>query len=109
MPYAEGGKRRVVFNKAAAVAEAVNPRNVIVQWEEPRVNIRQEVKYLGVIRANPKIIIGYSDITALLVAITKLSNVITYHGPVAQRMQSMSGLSTNSMNSAALSESGAER
>ena len=53
LPYAEGGKRRVVFNKAAAVAEAVNPRNVIVQWEEPRVNIRQEVKYLGVIRANP--------------------------------------------------------
>jgi muramoyltetrapeptide carboxypeptidase len=37
----------------------------------------------SVIRANPKIIIGYSDITALLVAITKLSNVITYHGPVA--------------------------
>jgi muramoyltetrapeptide carboxypeptidase len=37
----------------------------------------------GVIRSNPKIIIGYSDITALLVAITKLSNVITYHGPVA--------------------------
>jgi len=53
LPYAEGGKRRVVFNKAAAVAEAVAPRNVVVQWEEPRVNIRQEVKYLGVIRANP--------------------------------------------------------
>ncbi len=53
MPYKEGGKRRVVFNKAAAVAEAVAPRNVVVQWEEPRVNIRQEVKYLGVIRANP--------------------------------------------------------
>ncbi len=53
LPYAEGGKRRVIFNKAAAVAEAVNPRNVIVQWEQPRVNIRQEVKYLGVVRANP--------------------------------------------------------
>jgi hypothetical protein len=53
LPYAEGGKRRVIFNKAAAVAEAVNPRNVIVQWEAPSVNIRQEVKYLGVIRANP--------------------------------------------------------
>jgi hypothetical protein len=53
LPYAEGGKRRVVFNKAAASAEVANPRNVIVQWEEPRVNIRQEVKYLGVIRANP--------------------------------------------------------
>jgi hypothetical protein len=53
LPYAEGGKRRVVFNKAAASAEVANPRNVIVQWEEPRVNIRQEIKYLGVIRANP--------------------------------------------------------
>ena len=53
LPYAEGGKRRVVFNKAAGAAEVANPRNVIVQWEEPRVNIRQEVKYLGVIRANP--------------------------------------------------------
>ena len=53
LPYAEGGKRRVVFNKAAASAEVANPRNVVVQWEEPRVNIRQEVKYLGVIRANP--------------------------------------------------------
>ncbi len=27
--------------------------NVVVQWEEPRVSIRWEVKYLGVIRANP--------------------------------------------------------
>ncbi len=53
MPYSEGGKRRVVFNKAAASAEVAAPRNVVVQWEEPRVNIRQEVKYLGVIRANP--------------------------------------------------------
>jgi hypothetical protein len=53
LPYAEGGKRRVIFNKAAAAAAVANPRNVIVQWEEPRVNIRQEVKYLGVIRANP--------------------------------------------------------
>ena len=53
LPYAEGGKRRVVFNKAAALAAVATPRNVVVQWEEPRVNIRQEVKYLGVIRANP--------------------------------------------------------
>jgi len=53
LPYSEGGKRRVVFNKAAASAEVAAPRNVVVQWEEPRVNIRQEVKYLGVIRANP--------------------------------------------------------
>jgi len=53
LPYSEGGKRRVVFNKAAGSAEVANPRNVVVQWEEPSVQIRQEVKYLGVIRANP--------------------------------------------------------
>ncbi len=47
MPYAEGDKRRVIFKNTAA-AEAVNPRNVYVQWEAPTVNI-----HLGVIRANP--------------------------------------------------------
>lgn len=53
LPYAET-KRRVIFNKAAEVkAEVAAPRNVIVQWESPSVNVRKEVKYLGVIRANP--------------------------------------------------------
>jgi muramoyltetrapeptide carboxypeptidase len=35
------------------------------------------------IRAHPKIIVGYSDITALLNAVTHLSGVVTFHGPVA--------------------------
>ncbi len=35
------------------------------------------------IRANPKIIIGFSDITALLNAVTKLAGVVTFHGPGA--------------------------
>ncbi|OKH37078.1 LD-carboxypeptidase [[Phormidium ambiguum] IAM M-71] len=35
------------------------------------------------IRKNPKIIIGYSDITSLLLAIYSLSGIITFHGPVA--------------------------
>ena len=34
------------------------------------------------IKANPKIIIGYSDITSLLIAITEKTGLITYHGPV---------------------------
>lgn len=34
------------------------------------------------IRANPKVIMGYSDITALLVAIYERSRIVTYHGPV---------------------------
>jgi muramoyltetrapeptide carboxypeptidase len=35
------------------------------------------------IRNNPKIIIGYSDITALINAINVKTGMITYHGPVA--------------------------
>lgn len=36
-----------------------------------------------VIRANPKVIIGYSDITALVNAVYKLSGMIAFHGPMA--------------------------
>jgi muramoyltetrapeptide carboxypeptidase len=36
-----------------------------------------------VIHKHPKIIIGYSDITALLNAITEKSRLVTFHGPVA--------------------------
>ncbi len=34
------------------------------------------------IRKNPKIIIGYSDITSLLIAIYLKSRIVTFHGPV---------------------------
>lgn len=37
----------------------------------------------NVIRQNPKILIGFSDITALILAIYKKSNLVAYHGPVA--------------------------
>lgn len=33
------------------------------------------------IKANPKVILGFSDITSLLIAITEKSNLITFHGP----------------------------
>ncbi len=35
------------------------------------------------IRANPKVIIGYSDITALVNPVFQLSGLIAFHGPVA--------------------------
>lgn len=35
------------------------------------------------IRNNPKVFVGFSDITALHIAINKLSNLITFHGPMA--------------------------
>ena len=38
--------------------------------------------YAG-IRANPKVLLGYSDITALMSAIHRYSGLITFHGPIA--------------------------
>jgi len=35
-----------------------------------------------VIRANPKIFVGFSDITGFLCSISQLSNLITFHGPM---------------------------
>jgi muramoyltetrapeptide carboxypeptidase len=37
----------------------------------------------SLIRSHPKILMGYSDITTLLLAINARSRVITFHGPVA--------------------------
>ena len=37
----------------------------------------------GLIRRNPKILIGYSDITALHLAIYNKTGLVTFHGPVA--------------------------
>ncbi|MGA3027387.1 MAG: LD-carboxypeptidase [Bryobacteraceae bacterium] len=36
----------------------------------------------GLIRSNPKIFLGYSDITALHLAIRKETGLVTFHGPV---------------------------
>ena len=35
------------------------------------------------IRKNPKIIMGYSDITSLLIGIHQMTGLVTFHGPVA--------------------------
>ena len=37
----------------------------------------------GLIRKNPKIFLGYSDITALHLAFGKFARLVTFHGPVA--------------------------
>lgn len=53
LPYGEV-KRRVIFNKSSqSDAVVAKPKNVIVQWEAPQVQIKKEIKYLGVIKANP--------------------------------------------------------
>ncbi|MEO8102106.1 MAG: LD-carboxypeptidase [Betaproteobacteria bacterium] len=37
----------------------------------------------SLIRAHPKILIGYSDVTALLLALYRKAGLVTFHGPVA--------------------------
>src|SRR5258708_6078603 len=37
----------------------------------------------GLIHANPKVFLGYSDITAMHLAINKKTGLVTFHGPVA--------------------------
>lgn len=52
-----------------------------------------------VIQANPKILIGFSDITGLHLALAKKCNLITFHTPVAQHgLGSPDGLSEFSAN-----------
>ncbi|MES2757230.1 MAG: LD-carboxypeptidase [Pseudomonadota bacterium] len=42
----------------------------------------------ALVRANPKILLGYSDITALHLAIHRRAGLVTFHGPVASSGQS---------------------
>jgi muramoyltetrapeptide carboxypeptidase len=43
----------------------------------------------ALLRANPKILLGYSDITALHLAIQRHAGLVTFHGPVASSGQSV--------------------
>ena len=52
LPYSEV-KRRVLFKPAPPDPIIVKPRNIVVQWTPPSVTVRQAVRYLGVIKANP--------------------------------------------------------
>ena len=51
-PY-EKLKRRVIYQAAPPDPIYIKPRNVIVQWQSPNVTVRQQVRHLGEIRANP--------------------------------------------------------
>jgi hypothetical protein len=47
-------KRRVIFQKTNETEPVmVKPRNVIIQWEAPVVQVKKDFKDLGIIRANP--------------------------------------------------------
>ncbi len=43
--------------------------------------ILDKINYPGIIK-NPKIIMGFSDITSLLIAVNAITGLVTFHGPV---------------------------
>ena len=48
-------KRRVIFQRASDTEPVyVKPRNIIIQWEQPQIELKKHFKDLGVIQANPK-------------------------------------------------------
>lgn len=53
LPYGEQ-RQRVVFQGAQATCVIPDPKNVVIQWESPDVEIRREFKNLGVQQADPQ-------------------------------------------------------
>ena len=51
-----------------------------------------------VIKKNPKIISGFSDITTLLLAINEKTGLVTFHGPMADNMKDIPATTENSFN-----------
>lgn len=45
-------ERRVVYKKAQPVQRQADPRNVIIQWDAPKVEVHQRTEHLGVTRMN---------------------------------------------------------
>jgi muramoyltetrapeptide carboxypeptidase len=49
------------------------------------------------IRANPKPLVGYSDITAVLLAVLRKAGLVTFHGPVVRDMGAKDGQNLKAM------------
>lgn len=81
-----------IKNRVEDLMNAFVDKNVeIIVCADGGYNVNQILPYLDykIIKQNPKIIIGYSDITALIIAIMVKTNLTTYYGPM------LSGFSSN--------------
>lgn len=57
-----------------------------------------------IIQAHPKIFVGYSDITALLTAITSQSGLVTFHGPMVTTLATAPELTRQTLSAAIASD-----
>ncbi|MEO7496325.1 MAG: LD-carboxypeptidase [Massilia sp.] len=90
----EGRNLRAAFgNYAGSVAQRLEDLHAMFADPEVKaiwcavggsgaISLLAHIDY-ALIRAHPKILIGYSDITALHLAIHRRAGVVTFHGPVA--------------------------
>jgi len=53
MPYDQNQKRRVIYQCPSPDPIVSKPKNIIVQWEQPDVCVKKDIKHLGVVCANP--------------------------------------------------------
>jgi muramoyltetrapeptide carboxypeptidase len=83
---ARGGYAGTVAQRADDLHSMFLDREVKAIWAARGgsgcIHLLPKINY-PLIRNHPKILIGYSDITALLLAIYRLAGLITFHGPVA--------------------------
>jgi muramoyltetrapeptide carboxypeptidase len=49
------------------------------------------------LRRNPKILVGYSDITSLLLAVYKRTGLVTFHGPMIRECSTKGGVNLDAM------------
>jgi len=61
-----------------------------------------------IIRTHPKIFVGYSDVTALLTAITTRNGLVTFHGPMVTTLAKAPELTRNSLTAAIASAAALE-
>ena len=74
-----------IENRVADLMDAFLDKNVeIILCANGGYNVNQILPYIDYkkVQQNPKILIGYSDITALLIAIIKKTTLTTYYGPM---------------------------
>ncbi len=83
---ARGGYAGTVSQRAEDLHAMFLDREVKAIWAARGgsgcIQLLPKINY-SLIRNHPKILIGYSDITALLLAIYRHAGLITFHGPVA--------------------------
>ena len=81
-----GNTAGTVSERVADIHDMFNDRNIKGIWAvrggSGASQLLPAINY-GLIRRNPKILVGYSDVTALHLALLRYAGLITFHGPVA--------------------------